>query len=195
MASGGRPCRTRISTRRPPRVEPRVDDVRREPRQGGGHELFGRGDWRDHPRGRRCRDLPTARVAATEHQSLQAASGPRGDRAVPGDRLPELTPDRAGRRGGRRADGTWMRRGGVRTLGWWIISAGGHVVAALGVPFLFGEHGSLSSGPERSTLLLYLAVTLGTQSVILHQWMQSAHIVKGSTSGIGDHPGSTPRHP
>ncbi len=95
----------------------------------------------------------------------------------------------------RRADGTWMRRGGVRTLGWWIISAGGHVVAALGVPFLFGEHGSLSSGPERSTLLLYLAVTLGTQSVILHQWMQSAHIVKGSTSGIGDHPGSTPRHP
>lgn len=80
-----------------------------------------------------------------------------------------------------RADGTWMRQGNLRTLGWWVVSIGAHTAAAAGVPALFGEKVHGFSGLDSATLLLYLAVTLGVQYWFLHQRRTSASRMNGVT--------------
>ncbi|WP_186525966.1 hypothetical protein [Leekyejoonella antrihumi] len=81
------------------------------------------------------------------------------------------------------ADGTWMCRGSASTIGWWLAAVLAHLVAAIGIPALFGEGVHGMSGLENSTVMIYLAVTLGMQFWFLHERRQSADLVTDGTSG------------
>jgi len=91
----------------------------------------------------------------------------------------------------RAPDGTWMSRGNIRTLGWWVVAVIAHGAAAIGIPALCGEHVHGLSGLESSTMMIYLALSLGVQFWLMHQRRQSAELVKKGTS---TRPGATLTH-
>lgn len=62
-----------------------------------------------------------------------------------------------------REDGTWMARGSVVTVAWWLVTMAAHLLSSWAVPQLFGQPGELMGGLEQATLMFYLVITLGVQ--------------------------------
>lgn len=69
----------------------------------------------------------------------------------------------------REPDGTWMRQGNLRTIGWWAVAIAGHVVTAFAGPLMFGEKTHGFGGFDSATMLVYLGVSLGAQAWFLER--------------------------
>ncbi|MFT4044529.1 MAG: hypothetical protein QM673_15335 [Gordonia sp. (in: high G+C Gram-positive bacteria)] len=68
----------------------------------------------------------------------------------------------------RTAEGVMVRKGGALTVVLWIAAIAAHVAISMCVPLLFGEampHGM--DGLDNATLLLYLAISLGVQGLMM----------------------------
>ena len=72
----------------------------------------------------------------------------------------------------RAAEGTWMQRGTLLTLGLWILS--------LAVRVGLGLAGNLDA--ELSTVLLFLAVTFGAQNLVV--WLRTGGAQVATTVGV-----------
>ncbi|RNI25433.1 hypothetical protein [Flexivirga caeni] len=69
----------------------------------------------------------------------------------------------------RDADGTWLRKGNLRTMGWWAVAIVGHIATAWAGPVVFGETSHGFGGFDSATMLVYLGVSLGAQGLFLEQ--------------------------
>lgn len=74
----------------------------------------------------------------------------------------------------REPDGSLMRQGTLRTVGWWAVAIAGHVVTAFAGPLLFGEKAHGFGGFDSATVLVYLGVSLGAQAWFLERRLRHA---------------------
>lgn len=76
----------------------------------------------------------------------------------------------------RTADGTWLRRGGVGTLAWWLAAFAAHAATTLLLPRLLGAGAmpvEAAGGFGSASLLIYLGVSLGVQAYFLERRLEA----------------------